>query len=109
MRAEGEQRSPSSAGARIEVTSCRGPGIWGANWFLIRAAVSAVAFCSACRDGNGGKKCEIRTQESGSVPGCQLTKPTGGGGGWGCVERAKSQQAIHPACLRYVPDNIYEG
>lgn len=54
-------------------------------------------------------ECEIGTQESGSVPGCQLTKPTGGGGGRGCVEQAKSQRAIHPACLRYVPDNIYEG
>lgn len=84
---------------------CRGPRIWGANWFLISAAVSAAAICSACSDTNR-KKCEIATQESGSVPGCQLTEPTGGGGGWGCVEGAKSQQAIHPACLRYVPDNI---
>ncbi len=89
---------------------CTSPRIWGANWFLIRAAVSAVAFAQPVEI-EIEEECEIEIQESGSVPGCQPTEPTGGGGGWGRVKRARSQQAIQPACLRYVPvkDNIYEG
>lgn len=44
----------------IQITSCsfycRGPGIWGADWFLIRAAVSALAFCSVYWDRGEKKK-----------------------------------------------------
>ena len=58
---EAERRAeiPSGVGVWIMVTSCslfcRGPRIWGANWFLIRAAVSAAAICSACSDANRGR------------------------------------------------------
>lgn len=56
------------------------PRIWGANWFLIRDAVSAAALPQSVEIVEE-RTCEIRARESGLAPGCQQAEPMRGGGG----------------------------
>lgn len=63
---------------------CRGLRIRGANWFLIRAAISAVVSCSVCRD---------RNKEMILCQAVSWLRQREGGGGRGCVERTGQMAA----------------
>lgn len=78
-------RSPQSGGP--PAGSSRS---WGANRFLIRAAVWRSTIEIEIES-------EIRTRDSGPVPGCQLTEPTGGGGSWRCSRTGQIAAGGPPA------------